>query len=259
MCQPNITAERAAARQGGPAHSVGLECLFDQQRQFIADASHELFTPVAGLRAQLEEAQLHPDQTDLVSLLDDALRDVSRLQSIVTDLLLLARLRAGTQVAAEPVDLGELVQSRLCARGDRHRVQLRLDPDVWVQGQRPQLERLLDGLLDNAQRHAEHTVRLEVRRQGPAAELVVANDGEAIALADRERIFEPFTRLDTARSRDRGGTGLGLAIARDIAQAHHGTLGVEDRPVAPTAFVLRLPFSAEAAGQEPAAVLAAGR
>ncbi|RCG17264.1 sensor histidine kinase [Sphaerisporangium album] len=230
---------RRRARDGG-VDSPRPEPLLEQQRQFIADASHELCTPVAGLRAQLEEAQMHPDETDLPTLLKSALRDVDRLQAIVTDLLLLARLK-GQVAEREPVDLAELVRWQLSAREDRRAARMAADPGVTVSCVPHQIARLVNALLDNADRHATGTVWIEVRGNGTSAELVVADDGAGITGADRERVFEPFARLDSARSRDRGGTGLGLAIARDIAHAHQGTLDVEDSPGGGACFVLRLP------------------
>ncbi|MEU8270892.1 ATP-binding protein [Sphaerisporangium sp. NPDC049002] len=228
-----------------------LERLLDQQRQFITDASHELCTPVAGLRAQLEEAQLHPDETDLIGLLDRALGDVNRLQQIVTDLLLLARLKAGVPVDREPVDLGELVQAQLHPNRFPRTVRLRLDPRVTVDAVRAQIARLIAGLMDNAQRYATSTVQIQVRLDGGAAELTVADDGDGIPEADRERIFEPFTRLDTARSRDRGGAGLGLTIARDIAWSHGGTLTVEESSAGGARFVLRIPHAQDGPSKGP--------
>jgi signal transduction histidine kinase len=102
------------------------------------------------------------------------------------------------------------------------------------------LTRLLGNLLDNAQRYAEGVVEVEVRRDADQAKLVVADDGPGIVRDARELVFKRFTRLDSARGRDAGGTGLGLAIARDIAQAHGGTLRVEDSARG-ARFVLRLP------------------
>ncbi|MFG1706148.1 sensor histidine kinase [Nonomuraea sp. M3C6] len=211
-----------------------------QQRQFASDASHELRTPIAGLRAQLESAQLYPDDTDVEGLVDSALRDTDRLEAIITDLLLLARIGSKVDVAREPVDLADLVLLELAIRNDKHPVYLDLSPGVIVEGVRLQLARVLTNLLDNAQRHAEHMVRVTVRKEGGTAVLAVENDGMEIAAQDRERIFERFTRLDAARSRDAGGTGLGLAIARDVAMAHRGQIRVEECRGG-ARFVLRLP------------------
>jgi signal transduction histidine kinase len=122
-------------------------------------------------------------------------------------------------------------------------VHLRLDPGVIVNAVRAQISRVLTNLLDNAQRHANHAVWTEVHNCDGRAELSVSDDGEGIAEIDRERIFQRFTRLDAARSRDHGGTGLGLAIAREIADAHCGTLDIEDSSTGGSRFVLRLPLA----------------
>lgn len=211
-----------------------------QQRQFASDASHELRTPIAGLRAQLESAQLYPDDTDVNALVESALRDTDRLEAIITDLLLLARIGSRVDVVKECIDLAELVRQELAVRSDKLPVRVDLEEGVVVEGVRLQLARVLTNLLDNAQRHAEHAVRVSVSRSDGVAVLAVENDGMEIAESDRERIFERFTRLDAARSRDAGGTGLGLAIARDVAMAHRGQISVEDY-VGGARFVLRLP------------------
>ncbi|NUR84117.1 MAG: HAMP domain-containing protein [Nonomuraea sp.] len=217
-----------------------LERSAQQQRQFASDASHELRTPIAGLRAQLESAQLYPDDTDVEALVDSALRDTDRLEAIITDLLLLARIGSRVDVAREPVDLAELVRQELAVRTDKLPTRVELAEGVVVEAVRLQLARVLTNLLDNAQRHAETMVRVVVAREGATAVLAVENDGQEIAECDRERIFERFTRLDAARSRDAGGTGLGLAIARDVAMAHRGSVCVEDCEGG-ARFVLRLP------------------
>lgn len=229
------------------------------QRQFVADASHELRTPLAGLRAQLEEASLHPDQTDVREVADHALRDIDRLQTIVTDLLLLARVGATGTAERRRLDLAELVQDEVCQRGGRIRPRLNLEDGVTIQAVPGYIGRLVSNLLDNAQRHARSTIEVTVREDGTNAELVVSDDGEGIPVGERERVFERFMRLDSARSRDRGGTGLGLAIARDIAIAHGGTLRVEeDAQLGGARFVLRLPLampsSREHSGAERATV-----
>jgi signal transduction histidine kinase len=114
---------------------------------------------------------------------------------------------------------------------------------VTVDGVDIHLTRALTNLLDNAQRHADKTVQVEVHRNGAHAELVVTDDGEGIAEADRERIFAQFVRLDGSRSRDRGGTGLGLAIVHSIARAHGGTIEVGVSDTGGARFALRLPLA----------------
>nr|WP_062338393.1 HAMP domain-containing sensor histidine kinase [Herbidospora sakaeratensis] len=235
------THERAITAKLEDA-TASLRHSLDHQRRFTADASHELRTPLAGLRVQLEEAQLHPDETDLADLLSHALTDVDRLQAILTDLLSLARNEATPLTALEPVDLAELVEDEMARRiGDPHPARLDLAPGVLAEAVPIQIGRVLNNLLNNAQRHATRSVTVGVRRTGDVAELSVTDDGPGVHATDREHIFQPFTRLDTARSRDVGGTGLGLAIARDIARAHHGTLHVEDAVPHGARFVLRLP------------------
>lgn len=213
-----------------------------RQREFAADASHELRTPLAGLRAQLEEAQLHPEETDLATLLKHSLLDVGRLEAIIDDLLLLARVGA-TPPDREPVDMSALVRDEVRRRVDRLPVLLRLEEGVLMHAAPRHLARLLTNLLDNAQRHARQTVEVGLRRDNGNVELWVSDDGPGVPPNERERIFERFTRSDTARSRGLGGTGLGLAIARDIARAHCGTLVAADSPYGGAMFVMRLPVS----------------
>ncbi|MBE3011558.1 HAMP domain-containing protein [Microbispora sp. NEAU-D428] len=224
--QAKLTTERALRRQ----------------REFAADASHELRTPLAGLRAQLEEAQLHPDETNLRSLLRDALLDVERLEAIIDDLLLLAKVGA-TAPGRKPVDVTALVRDEVARRTDRIPVRLRLADGVTMHAAPRHLARLLTNLLDNAQRHARSVVEVGLRRDDGFVELWVSDDGPGVPVCERERIFERFARSDTARSRGRGGTGLGLAIARDIARAHCGTLVAAESPYGGAMFVLCLPVS----------------
>ncbi|MEY9843169.1 signal transduction histidine kinase [Streptacidiphilus sp. BW17] len=224
-----------------------LDVAGQRQRQFIADASHELRSPIAVLRTQLEVALAHPDPDVRVELVEGALEDTERLQALAADLLFLARLSSSTGAVdrpADPVDLGELVAATVRIRGaERCPVDLDLAAEVVVPGNHLWLGRLVTNLLDNAQRHARASVEVRVRAEGEQAVLEVRNDGPVIDPADRERIFERFTRLDDARSRDHGGAGLGLPIARDIAHHHGGTLGVVDQetPREGTTFEARLP------------------
>ncbi|MFG6296966.1 MULTISPECIES: sensor histidine kinase [Streptomyces] len=213
---------------------AALETSVERQRRFVADASHELRSPIASLRTQLEVAAAHPELLDL----DGAVEDTVRLQRLAADLLLLARLDAGERPADARVDLAALAREEV---GGRTGVRVRAEDGVTVAGSRGQLGRVLANLLDNAQRHARSAVEVAVRRDGGAVVVAVADDGEGVPAADRERIFERFVRLDAARSRDDGGAGLGLAIARDVAVRHGGTLTVHDAPAGGALFELRLP------------------
>ncbi|MEU8251006.1 HAMP domain-containing sensor histidine kinase [Nonomuraea sp. NPDC048916] len=230
---------------------VRLERATHEQRRFVADASHELRTPVAGLRVKLEEAQMYPHDVDVDTLLDHTLGDIDRLQAILTDLLLLAGLEQGARCVRERVDLAEVTRSELNRRTDRVLVRSSLEDGVAVEGVPGQLNRVLTNLLDNAQRHARHQVDIEVRRDGDDALVAVCDDGPGIANADRERIFERFARLDSARSRNHGGTGLGLAIARDVVHAHSGTIVVGDSVTGGARFEVRLPLFPEPVANSP--------
>ncbi|MFF5211049.1 sensor histidine kinase [Streptosporangium sp. NPDC000396] len=223
-----------------------LEQQLQKSRHFASDASHEMRTALAGLRAELEEARLHPDQTDLPELLTRALKGVDRLDAILADLRILGEMETGSAVEPQQIDLAELVRDEVSRRGDRLRVQLWLQPGVTVRAVPIRIARLLTNLLDNAQRHAERTVEVRVSRVGDNAEMTVTDDGGGIAEAERERIFQRFTRLGAAQRLDHKGTGLGLAIARDIAQAHRGTLHARRSATGGACFVLRLPLSATA-------------
>ncbi|WP_036326602.1 sensor histidine kinase [Microbispora sp. ATCC PTA-5024] len=217
-----------------------LEAAVKQQRRFASDASHELRRPISGLRTGLEEALLYPDDVEPRQAIREALATTDRLEAIVDDLLVLARLRAADPEPPDQIDLGALAAEVAASRPVRPPVFVVAAPGVLVRGYRIQLIRLLENLLANAQRHAASGVRIEVRANGGQAMAAVTDDGPGVAPEDRERIFTRFVRLDDARRREPGGSGLGLAISREIAQTHGGSLRVEDSPKG-ARFVLRLP------------------
>ncbi|MEU1786287.1 HAMP domain-containing sensor histidine kinase [Streptomyces sparsogenes] len=219
---------------------AALEAAVERQRAFVADASHELRSPIASLRTQLEVGAAHPELLDV----DGAVADVVRLQRLAGDLLLLARLDAGERPSGARVALAELVREELAQRvGDRVAVRCELGP-AEVAGSRGQLARVLGNLVDNAQRHAREEVWVTVREEGDWGVVEVADDGSGVPEGERERVFERFVRLDDARSRDDGGAGLGLAIARDVVLRHGGRLGVRDAPGGGALFEVRLPRAA---------------
>ncbi|MEV5613864.1 HAMP domain-containing sensor histidine kinase [Streptomyces sp. NPDC052225] len=217
---------------------AALEDSVERQRRFVADASHELRSPIASLRTQLEVGAAHPELLDV----DGAVEDTVRLQELAADLLLLARLDAGEKAGGAVVDLAALAREELSQRtGDRVPVEVSVARGAQVAGSRGQLARVVGNLVDNAQRHARAGVRVSVGVEGGRAVLTVGDDGDGVPEAERERIFERFVRLDDARSRDGGGAGLGLAIARDVAERHGGTLTVRTAPQGGALFELSLP------------------
>ncbi|MER7695325.1 MULTISPECIES: HAMP domain-containing sensor histidine kinase [unclassified Streptomyces] len=217
-----------------------LEASVERQRRFVADASHELRSPIASLRTQLEVAEAHPELLDLPG----AVADTVRLQVLAADLLLLARLDAGEKPGSATVELGALVREEVSQRAaDRIPVAVEVPEGgaFEVNGSRGQLSRVIGNLLDNAQRHAEESVAVSVAADGRGVRVEVRDDGAGVPDGERERIFERFVRLDDARSRDDGGAGLGLAIARDVASRHGGTLTVHRAAEGGAAFRLWLP------------------
>lgn len=292
-----------------------LEEAAARQRRFVADAAHELRSPLAALRAATDVARAHPDAYRADELAQELGGEVLRMQHLVDDLLLLARVGSVPGVRTR-VDLRAAVEDALAvaraAAGDARDVtvevvggalvgdgvavggpvagdgaavggpavtdgvagrevagrevvssaagagDLRAEPlaaDAWATGDPVALTRVLRNLLDNALRHAASTVRVTVRaaRTGSGAgaggdcEVVVDDDGPGVAPEDRERVFERFVRLASARERDSGGSGLGLAIAREVAREHGGDVTLGDAPGGGLRAVLTVPGAAEPA------------
>jgi signal transduction histidine kinase len=202
-----------------------LEQAVERHRRFVADAAHELRSPLAVLRTRLEIAPPQP-------LAAEALADVERIQRLTTDLLLLARLDAGEPAAHREVDLGQVAAEEATQARPRTdvRVELRVAAGIVVHGSADQLRRLVANLVDNAVRHAATTVTVRLHGHDGAAVLEVEDDGPGIPPDRQEAVFDRFARLDEARARDAGGSGLGLAIAREIAVHHGGSLAVAGGP-----------------------------
>jgi signal transduction histidine kinase len=216
----------------------------EQQRRFVADAAHELRSPLTRVRAELEVDAAHPESADLPATHASVLRETIALQQLVDDLLLLARGDAGALDVARagPVDLDDVVEQQAAVRrtGNR-RIDTRGVAPVQVPGDGAQLARAVGNLLDNAVRHARGTVTVTLDGDDDSAVLTVADDGPGIPPDARDVVFARFTRLDDARSSRDGGAGLGLAIARDIAERHGGTRAFVADGTPGARFVLRLP------------------
>ena len=241
-----VTLNDMLARLGGAQQ---------RQRALVSDTAHELRSPIASIRAQLEVALDHPETQDWPQTAGGVLADTLRLSRLAEDLLVLARLdeRDGRPLAGRPVDLTALV----CAETGRHAgarvpVQLtRADP-CQVTGDADSLRRALANLIENAIRYARTGVAVSLTAGDGEVQVTVTDDGPGIAPPDRERAFARFSRLDDARTRtdDEDGAGLGLAIVRAIARAHHGSAQLADADPPPgLRAVITLP--APPAGRQP--------
>lgn len=208
-----------------------LQMASDAQLRFVSDASHELRSPLAVLKATLEVALAHPRESSWPAVAADALAEAGRLQVLLDDLLLLASLenREGIR-RLEEVDLDEVVMEEIRRRRPISRVSF--DPSRVsggrVNGDRLQLGRVVQNLVDNAERHAAHKVSVQLSEADGSVLLVVADDGPGIPLDRRKWVFDRFARIDEARSLDSGGSGLGLAITKEIVTAHGGTIEIAD-------------------------------
>ena len=205
------------------------------QRAFVADAAHELRSPLASLRMQLDVAQ-HIGEGG--SLPADLIPEIDRLTTLVDDLLVLARLGDSAAPAPTPVPIAPLLDG-LTHRYAVARVPVHVTTpggDLTAYGISADVLRAVTNLVDNAVRHAATAVTVTasaVRSDPPRVEIVVSDDGHGIPEPDRERVFERFTRLDDARTRDAGGSGLGLSIARELVRRSGGDIRLADAAAVP--------------------------
>ncbi len=220
-----------------------------KQERFVADAAHEMRTPLATLRARLEATSGGPGGSD-EELVTDLLRETMRLTALVDSLLLLARSDAGTvRAGVRPVDLDDVVRDVVSSfdSGDVTLRAVAIEP-AQVVGQAALLEQVLRNLVENAVRHARAAVDVSLGTVGTMAVLTVDDDGPGIPPWAREDAFRRFVRLDGARDRTRGGVGLGLAIVAEIVRVHSGSAEIDDSPTGGARLRVRLPLadSAEA-------------
>ena len=218
--------------------------------EFVAHASHELKSPVAGLQALAEAVrqavQDDPEAADRFS--KKLVTEAVRLGRLIGDLLDLSRLEETTAVSKERVDMslvgqreGELAKESAAVK--EIELNMSIAPGVLVSGDEQQLSLMLRNLLDNAIRYTpeEGHVALDIRPEGDEAVVRVIDTGIGIPMAAQARVFERFYRVDKARSRDRGGTGLGLAIVKHAVELHGGTIGMESELERGSTFTVRLP------------------
>jgi len=245
-----ITAENLSARLdvmnerdelGGLALTINkllarLENSFTEQRRFVADASHELRTPLAVLRGETEVSLAQSRSTDEYKASLNLIKDeAERLSRIVEDLFVLARQPAEHRaVSRQPVRLDKLVEE--CGRAAQvlaaqKSLKLTVAPGtpLSLNGDDELLQRMILNLLDNAVKYtpAGGEISVELKPSNGDARLTVRDNGIGIPAKDQPHVFDRFYRVDKARSRALGGAGLGLSIARQIAEAHGGTVSVE--------------------------------
>ncbi|SIN13533.1 signal transduction histidine kinase [Mycobacteroides abscessus subsp. abscessus] len=222
-----------------------IEAGHTAQRRFVGDASHELRSPLATVISALEIAQNHPEVFDKTLVQTALLPEAHRMQSLVEDLLLLARAdEHGLPMRRTEIDLDDLASDEVTRLKRETSLQISGQlAAVKVTGDALGLARVLRNLADNAARHARSQVSIVVRADADNAYLQVCDDGPGIPVAERDRVFERFVRLDADRSRHGGGSGLGLAIVAEIVAAHKGAVDISGREGGGTVLTVRLPLA----------------
>ncbi len=223
-----------------------LEAANIRQRRFVTDASHELRSPLASARAALEVAIAHPGKIDSQKAMSSALVDQARLERLVDDLLLLAKVTDSGGQPLSRVQIRDVVEAEVAAAGDP-RVAVAWSGDLpVVSADERTLARVFRNLLDNARRHAHESIRISGSGSEGVITVEIEDDGDGVPLADRGRIFDRFTRLDEARARQAGGSGLGLSIVRAAVEDLGGTVIVGDSALGGASFAVMIPASAAA-------------
>jgi len=221
-----------------------LDASASAQRRFIADAGHELRSPITTIAGAVEIARDDPEEWRELSPLVES--ETRRLRDLVEDLMTLTRGDAGATVRRSPVALADLARAeldRVAATSPRLVVESSLE-EVAISGDPDALTTVLRNVLDNASRHASGRVRARLASEHGVAVITIDDDGHGIPPEDRGRVFDRFVRLDESRARDSGGSGLGLSIARDLVTRHGGTIAAEAAPDLGGARIrLRLPLA----------------
>lgn len=219
-----------------------LEADDRRRRRFVSDASHELRSPVAVMRSEAEVALNDPSSTDVEELASAVVSESGRMATIIDDLLALARHDEGLPPPTTMVDLDDIVLAE-SKRTRRVAVDATRVSAGRVAGRVDELTRMVGHLLDNAARHAETQIRVSLQTTNHAVSLVVDDDGPGVPIDHREAVFERFTRLDEARTRDEGGAGLGLAVVASIAGRSGGSVSVGDSDLGGARFTVTWPVS----------------
>ena len=228
-----VRRDDAAGRLAGSFNAMAgqVQSMVEGRRELLHGVSHELRTPLARLRFAVELLSGEFDANQLRERTEAVMGDVDDLEGLVSELLRYSELEGGAPLHLEPTDLSELVGRQVAESrrvGRDVELEWRRPSSIWVPLDRRLAKRSISNLLNNAARYAEGLVRVTLTEEGGVARVIVEDDGPGVPEGDRERIFDPFSRLDEARSRDTGGIGLGLPIARRSARAHGGDIDVGD-------------------------------
>ncbi len=244
--QPTGTDEIARLAKTMNEMLARLEASVLRQKQFIADASHELKSPLSALRASLEIALLHSDSTNWTETGSIALSESDRMQHLIEDLLLLAKTESGIKFKTEVVDLDELAREevrRIRRAGGGVVIDLSRLASARVVGDLEQVRSVVRNLAENAVRYARSRVLIATETTKDGCRLVVSDDGPGIPPGERTEVFERFSRLDASRSRQQGGSGLGLAIVKSVVAAMGGSIFIRDGELGGAEFVVVWPES----------------
>lgn len=227
-----------------------LQSAWQAQRQFAADASHELRTPLTSMAGYIDVLNkgAKSDPATLDRVLETMREEVDRMTRLVGDLVSLARLDAGDQLRLERMDLTSLVEDvyeQTKAMAPERPIVLHKDGQAWVEADVDRMRQVLLNLADNALKYTPPDAEVEfaVRCWDSTVQVSVADSGPGIPQRDREHLFDRFYRAEQSRTREKGGAGLGLAIAKQIVEAHRGSISVDSRSQGGTVFAVRLPLA----------------
>ena len=223
-----------------------LESARNSQRRFVSDASHELRSPITTIRQHAEVALAHPEHVTAAELAEVVLAEQQRMQRLVEDLLLLARVDEHVPLTRAAVDLDDLAfeEGHRLRSATSKRVDTSGVNAVRVQGDADALRRMLRNVGENAVRHASSRVDVTLVERGEEVVLTIDDDGPGIPATERARVLQRFVRLDDARSRNEGGSGLGFSIVDEVVRAHGGSMSIEQSPLGGARIVITLPVQA---------------
>jgi len=241
-----VQREDAAGRLAGSFNAMAeqVESIVEGRRELLHGVSHELRTPLARLRFAVELLTGDFSADQLRERTSAVMGDVQDLEGLVSELLRYSELEGGAPLHLEPTDLSDLVGhlvSEARRVGREAEFEWRRPASIWVALDRRLAKRSISNLVNNAARYATSQVRVSLERDGGWVRVIVEDDGPGVADEDRERIFDPFSRLDEARSRDTGGIGLGLPIARRAARSHGGDIQVDSSELGGARFAWSVP------------------